>query len=76
MEERIRQAMSRVLEVRPEEIGEGTSPDTVETWDSHRHMNLVLTLEEEFGVNFTDEQVVEMLSYPLVVVTVKEAMNA
>ena len=37
-------------------------------------MNLVLSLEEQFRVQFTDVEMVEMLNYPLVVMTVRQAM--
>lgn len=57
-----------------EDIDDGTSTDTLAKWTSLAHMNLIVALEEEFGVNFTDEQMIEMLSYPLVVLTVKEAL--
>lgn len=72
MEVKVKEILSRILEIAVEEIDEETSPDTVESWDSLRHMNLVMALEEEFGVQFTDIQIVEMLTYPLIVVTLKE----
>jgi acyl carrier protein len=48
------------------------SPDTIENWDSVRHMNLVLALEEEFDFEFTDDQVVEIISYALIKIVLKE----
>jgi acyl carrier protein len=41
-------------------------PDTVEAWDSLKHLNLVLALEEQFGVSLTEEQSFEILNYPLI----------
>lgn len=72
MEERIKKILARILKMPIEDIGEETSPDTVDTWDSLRHMNLVMALEEEFGVRFKEVQVVEMLNYPLIVATLRE----
>jgi len=72
LEAKVKEVLSRILEITVEEIDEETSPDTVESWDSLRHMNLVMALEEEFGVQFTDVQIVEMLTYPLIVITLKE----
>lgn len=73
MEAKLKVVMARIFKVSPESVGPGASPDTIETWDSANHMNLVLALEEEFGVTFTDEQIVEMLSYELVIETLREA---
>ena len=41
-------------------------------WDSLRHMNLVLALEEAFGIAFTPEQTVEILNFPLIKEVLKE----
>jgi acyl carrier protein len=65
--------MSDVLDLAREAIPVDASPDTVEQWDSLSHMNLVLALEEEFGVQFPDEQIVEMLSIDRIVAAVEAA---
>jgi acyl carrier protein len=64
--------MAKVFSVPPETITVDASPDTVENWDSLRHMNLVLALEQEFAVEFTDDQVVEILSYQLIRIVLGE----
>jgi acyl carrier protein len=58
-----------------EMISGDSSPDTIEEWDSLKHMNLVLALEEEFGIQFTDEQIVEMLSVELIVEVMNEIIK-
>jgi acyl carrier protein len=45
-----------------EHIREDSSPDTIPEWDSLKHMRLVLALEEEFSVRFSDETIVGMLN--------------
>ncbi|MBU3597329.1 acyl carrier protein [Polynucleobacter bastaniensis] len=47
-------------------INDDTSVDTVSKWDSLKHLNLVLALEEAFKIALTEEQTVEILSYPLI----------
>lgn len=66
MEDRIKKVMSAVFEVPFEKINDKSSPDTIESWDSLKHMNLVLAMEEEFDVYFNDEEIVEMLNYSLI----------
>ena len=46
----------------PEQFGEETSPATVEGWDSVRHVELVVALEERFGCMFDPEEVPELTS--------------
>ncbi|MBF0236069.1 MAG: acyl carrier protein [SAR324 cluster bacterium] len=75
MEQQIKEVLSKVFGVDLTEIDENTSSDTLENWDSLRQMNLVVALEEEFEVEFTDEQILEMLSFKLIVHIIKEALE-
>lgn len=58
--------MADIFHIAPEMIGEDTSVDSVDKWDSLTHLNLILALEQEFDVSFSEEEVVESLNYPLV----------
>ena len=62
MKERVLEIVSQVMGVPVAEVNEKSSPDTIASWDSLNHMNLVLALEEEFGVQFTDDQIVSLLT--------------
>lgn len=44
MKDRVLKLVSQVMDVPVEQLQEDSSPDTVENWDSLKHMNLVLTL--------------------------------
>jgi acyl carrier protein len=72
MEDRAKRVMASVFGVDVARIGADASAQTVEQWDSLRHMNLVVALEEEFRVRFTDQQIDELLSLRLIVLTLKE----
>lgn len=61
MKEKIVQTISNIMNYPLKDINENTSPDDIETWDSLNQMNLVLALEEEFGITFTDDEIVSML---------------
>lgn len=70
--DRIRQVMGAVFEMDPSKIDSGATPGQISQWDSLRHMNLVLALEEEFGVRFPEDQVEQLLSFELIELTLKE----
>ena len=53
--ERIKNVMSLVFELPIKDISKNSSPETIETWDSLKHMNLVIALEEEFKIEFSDD---------------------
>jgi len=69
---KLKEVLSRIFNVGIEMVTDEASPDTIENWDSLRHMTLVLALEEEFGVEFTDDEVVEILSYKLIKIVLEE----
>lgn len=66
MKEKIREIMSIIFECEPSEVREDVAFGAVEMWDSLAHMRLVTALEEEFGVAFSDEEVLEAISLPLI----------
>ena len=43
-----------------QEITESSSPETIESWDSVQHLNLVLAMEEQFAVQFDPEEMDQM----------------
>lgn len=72
IEEKIRVLMAVVFEVPGEEIHAESSSETIESWDSLKHMNLVVALEEEFGIIFDDDEIIQMLNFALIALIVKE----
>jgi acyl carrier protein len=65
MREEIRQILLDILEL--DTISEGDSIDTVEKWDSIRHLKLVMAIEERFGVLFDADEIYELGSVPAIV---------
>jgi acyl carrier protein len=63
MEDRIKEIIAIVLDINPSNIHSGTSTDTLDVWDSMKHMDLIVALEEEFGIEFDDQEVIEMTDY-------------
>ncbi len=76
MLENVRRIVSDVFEIPEESVKPDSSPDNVETWDSIHHLNMVLALEQEFGVQFTPEEIEQLLSVELIVALVEEKRQA
>lgn len=73
--DRVRGVATHVFQVPEESLSSSSSPDTIDTWDSIQHLNLVLALEQEFGIQFDPEQIEEMLSLELIALLVEEKMK-
>jgi acyl carrier protein len=76
MESRIKTIMANVFLIDESEIKENASPDSIPQWDSIGHLNLITSLEEEFDIIFSEEQIIEMLNLPLVIEITREAVNS
>lgn len=75
IKEKIVNAMSLVFEIPGNEIDENSSADTIENWDSLRHLNLVLALEEEFGISLPDEEVGNMVNFKIVYHVISDTLK-
>ena len=71
-EKRLKQVMANVFGEELENINDESSMDTIKNWDSLKHLNLVLALEEEFEVSFNEDESVIIISYPLIKTVLKD----
>lgn len=74
-EETLKDVLAVVLGIPADSISDDTSMDTVASWDSIKHMNLVLAIEEEFGISIPDEDAANITSYPLIRLVLNEQLK-
>jgi acyl carrier protein len=58
--EKVRSIAADILQVKSGALSADSSPETVDTWDSVHHLNLVLALEESFDFQFSPEEMDQM----------------
>jgi acyl carrier protein len=63
IERRVRQILAEILRLEPSEVGNDASLGTTPGWDSANHINLVLSLEEEFSVTLDVAEIETMTSF-------------
>ena len=63
---RVYRVVAEVLDVPVDALCDEAGPDTLQAWDSASHLNLVMALESEFGIAFSDQDVTDMLSIGLI----------
>ena len=74
MENRIKKVMSEVLDIEELSINDSTSPETIESWDSLKQMNLIVALEEEFNIEFDGEDLENLINFKLISLIVQEKL--
>jgi acyl carrier protein len=63
MEERLREIFCNVFDLEPEQVHDELSFESIEAWDSLGHVRMVTEMEAVFGVSFSLEDVMEMLTF-------------
>ena len=74
IEERIKNVMSSVFDFPKKKIINDSSPDSIDSWDSLKHMNLIIGLEEEFDVEFDDDDIGNLLNFDLIKIYIQEIL--
>jgi acyl carrier protein len=73
--ERVRGIAADVLQVPAAQLTPDSSTETVESWDSVHHLNLVLALEQEFDLQFEPEEMDQMHSISHIVNVLENKLN-
>ena len=66
----IRRALAEVFEsvFGPDarRLGDDDGPGSIEPWDSVGHLNLILAIEAEFGIEFATAEIPELVSVGMI----------
>ena len=60
--EKIKDILAKTFRVKIDELNESTAIESIDTWDSLTHMELIANLEQELSIEFTGDEIVEMTS--------------
>jgi acyl carrier protein len=67
MREAVQEIFIRELGLKPQDISDELTYNSVPEWDSASHMSLILAIEEKFGVELESNEVVRMTSIPKII---------
>jgi acyl carrier protein len=71
MKRKVEHIMADVLKIAETDITDNLTIDDLETWDSLKHMDLVVSIEQAFKIELTLDEIVIMTS----VVAIKRVLN-
>ena len=66
MRDRVVAVMAAVFNIPESDVSDASMIGVTKNWDSLKHMNLVLALEDEFDISITDEEAVDLMTLPLI----------
>ena len=76
IEKRVKAVLAAVFDILVQDINEDLSTETLTNWDSLRHMNMVVALEEEFRIRFDEIEIGKMMNYATVKETIKSKLQS
>jgi acyl carrier protein len=68
----LRELLADIFEVSPEQVTPELSIEDVDSWDSFRHLQAILAIEGEYGVQFDPQQIPELTSVALLQAALEE----
>jgi len=67
MKDNIKQIIAQVLNIPVGEINDDASTQTITNWDSLNHMNIIFAIEEQLGITFEDDEIMNLTSLDKIV---------
>lgn len=63
MEEKVLETMSRTFNIDISLLSKKTSKKDLSQWDSMSHLNLIIDIENEFNISFSNEEIVTVIDF-------------
>jgi len=75
MEDKIKELMSSIFDIDKESITEDSSIENIKEWDSLNHMKLITILEDEYNIEFDEDELLDMVSFKKIVLFISTKCN-
>jgi acyl carrier protein len=75
MNEKVKSIMAKVFRTGIENITDDLNQKDVTFWDSLRHLNLIVELEEKFEISFEPEEIAEMITFKKVIFYINQKLD-
>lgn len=62
MNPKFTQLLATIFDIKPQEVNESLNKENVAKWDSLTHMDLINSIEKEYNVQLSMEDILEMVS--------------
>lgn len=66
MKDRLKSVMAEAFNINDDQIEETSSIETLAEWDSLAHLKLIVGIEQAFGIQVEEDQIVNLNSFPAI----------
>ena len=71
IENKLKKIISVIFLINENKINDESSNENIKEWDSLKHLSLVLAIEEEFNIRFTNDETLQLTSFKNIVEILK-----
>jgi len=75
LKKKITEVLNAVLKISKTNKIENLSISNTDAWDSLKHISIIMTLEEEVNIKFTNDEIVEATSFENILKIVSKKIN-
>lgn len=76
MSDPLKKVLAAVLGLAEDQVSDDISMQSTPQWDSLRHMKLILAIEQEFDIEFDDEEIHMNFDAPSIRASIKAKQSA
>ena len=75
MEEKLKNIFSELFKIDKNTVNPNSSINNIERWSSLMHFKLIAMIEEEFKINFNEEEFIRLTSFAEIVKVLSKKVN-
>ena len=75
IEDKVTTVILHVFNIEKNKINKNMNSENTDGWDSLKHMNLIIALEDEFNINFQDSEIIEINSLKKIIEIIYKKQN-
>ena len=71
LEKKLNKIFMNIFQLKNKEVNKNISMQNINKWDSLNHIGLISEIEENFNIQFKDNEIVDMTSYKSIIKKIK-----
>ena len=72
LEKKLNKIFMNIFQLKNKDVNKNISMQNINKWDSLNHIGLISEIEENFNIQFKDNEIVDMTSYKSIVKKIKK----
>tara|TARA_Y100000748_G_scaffold302082_1_gene303577 strand:- start:886 stop:1125 length:240 start_codon:yes stop_codon:yes gene_type:complete len=63
----VKKIISEIVDMPINDIPDNASPNIINEWDSMNHLKIILSIEEEYNIKLTKDEIISMINTEIIV---------